>query len=92
LRFHLHPDIRATLQSGGDNVLLLGRSGHGFQFRMAGAGETTLRIEESVYMGKNGIPQRAQQLAIFGVLGHTDTLIQWALRYAGKSPKARSKS
>ena len=92
LRFHLHPDIRATLQSGGDNVLLLSRAGHGFQFRMAGSGNAQaaaqLRIEESVYMGRNGVPQRAQQLAIFGVLGHTDTLIQWALRYVGKSQKA----
>lgn len=93
LRFHLHPDIRATGQSGGNNVLLLGRSGHGFQFRMAGSSEATqLKIEESVYMGRDGVPQRAQQLAIYGVLGHTDTLIQWALRYAGKSQKTRSSS
>ena len=91
LRFHLHPDIRATEQTGGNNVLLLGRSGHGFQFRMAGPpGSTHLRIEESVYMGRDGIPQRSQQLAIYGVLGHTDTLIQWALRYAGKSQKPRA--
>lgn len=91
LRFHLHPDIRATGQSGGNNVLLLGRSGHGFQFRMAGPADTTqLRIEESVYMGRDGIPQATQQLAIYGVLGHTDTLIQWALRYAGKSQKPRA--
>lgn len=90
LRFHLHPDIRASGQSGGNNVLLLGRSGHGFQFRMAGPAQATqLRIEESVYMGRNGVPQRAQQLAIYGVLGHTDTLVQWALRYVGKSQKAR---
>ena len=91
LRFHLHPDIRASGQSGGNNVLLVGRSGHGFQFRMAGPAESTqLQIEESVYMGRDGIPQRAQQLAIYGVLGHTDTLIQWALRYAGKSQKPRA--
>ena len=91
LRFHLHPDIRATGQTGGNNVLLVGRSGHGFQFRMAGPTEnTSLRIEESVYMGRDGIPQRTQQLAIYGVLGHTDTLIQWALRYAGKGQKPRA--
>ena len=90
LRFHLHPHIRASVQSGGNNVLLLGRSGHGFQFRMAGPDEATLlRVEESVYMGTNGVPQRSQQLAIYGVLGHTDTLIRWALRYAGKSQKPR---
>lgn len=91
LRFHLHPDIRANVQSGGNNVLLLGRSGHGFQFRMAGPPETTqLRLEESVYMGHDGVPQRSQQLAIYGILGHTDTLIQWALRYAGKSQRPRA--
>ena len=85
LRFHLHPHVRASLQSGGDAVLLLTASGHGWQFRLGSEATTAMRIEESVYMGRNGIPQRSQQLAVSGQLGHNDTLIRWALRYAGRS-------
>jgi len=85
LRFHLHPQVRASLQSGGDAVLLLTASGHGWQFRLGSDATTAIRIEESVYMGRNGIPQRSQQLAVSGQLGHNDTLIRWALRYAGRS-------
>lgn len=90
LRFHLHPEVTASLQSGGDAVLLLTPSGHGWQFRTGNDSSTQLRLEESVYMGHNGVPQRSQQLAIRGQLGHTDTLIRWALRYAGRRGKRRS--
>jgi uncharacterized heparinase superfamily protein len=89
LRFHLHPDVTASLQSGGDAVLLLTPSGHGWQFRTGKDSPTQLRLGESVYMGRHGVPQRSQQLAIRGQLGHTDTLIRWALRYAGRRGKRR---
>ncbi len=85
LRFHLHPQVRASVQSGGDAVLLLTASGHGWQFRLGSEATSPVRIEESVYMGRNGVPQRSQQLAVSGQLGHNDTLIRWALRYAGRS-------
>ena len=90
LRFHLHPNVTASLQSGGDAVLLLTPSGHGWQFRTGNDSPTQLHLTESVYMGANGVPQRSQQLAIRGQLGHTDTRIRWALRYAGRSGKRRS--
>jgi uncharacterized heparinase superfamily protein len=85
----LHPDVTASLQSGGDAVLLLTPSGHGWQFRTGKDSPTQLRLGESVYMGRHGVPQRSQQLAIRGQLGHTDTLIRWALRYAGRRGKRR---
>ena len=84
LRFHLHPHVKASLQSGGDAVLLLTPSGHGWQFRLASEATAALRIEESVYMGQSGIPQRCQQMAVQGRLAHGDTLMRWALRYAGR--------
>ena len=90
LRFHLHPDVTANLQSGGDAVLLMSPSGHGWQFRIGLQDGLALRLEDSVYMGRNGVPQRAQQIAIQGRLLHADTLIRWALRYAGKAAKRRS--
>ena len=84
LRFHLHPHVKASLQSGGDAVLLLTPSGHGWQFRLASEATAALRIEESVYMGQSGIPQRCQQMAVQGRLAHGDTLMRWALRYGGR--------
>ena len=84
LRFHLHPHVKASLQSGGDAVLLLTPSGHGWQFRLASNATAALKIEESVYMGQSGIPQRCQQMAVQGRLAHGDTLMRWALRYAGR--------
>ena len=89
LRFHLHPQVKASLQGGGDAVLLLTPSGHGWQFRLASAATTPLKIEESVYMGQSGIPQRCQQLSVQGRLAHGDTLIRWALRYAGRQTVRR---
>ena len=84
LRFHLHPHVKASLQSGGDAVLLLTPGGHGWQFRLASEATAALRIEESVYMGQSGIPQRCQQMVAQGRLAHGDTLMRWALRYAGR--------
>ena len=34
LRFHLHPHVKANMQSGGDAVLLMTPIGHGWQFRV----------------------------------------------------------
>jgi uncharacterized heparinase superfamily protein len=85
LRFHLHPDVTASLQGGGDAVLLMTRSGHGWQFRVGLEETMSMQLEDSVYMGRTGVPQKTRQLAIRGQLGHTDTLIRWAFRYAGKA-------
>ena len=91
LRFHLHPKVKASLQSGGDAVLLLTSGGHGWQFRLASEATGTLRIEDSVYMGQSGVPQRSQQIVVQGQLAHGDTLMRWALRYAGRQATRRAR-
>ncbi len=92
LRFHLHPSVRASLQGGGQSVLLITASGHGWQFRMAGEENTSLQIEDSVYMGESDVPMRCQQIAIGGALSENDTLIRWGLRYAGRTGRRRKAS
>jgi uncharacterized heparinase superfamily protein len=89
LRFHLHPKVKASLQSGGDAILLLTPAGHGWQFRLASEATGDLCIEESVYMGHSGVPQRCQQITVQGRLMHGDTLMRWALRYAGRQATRR---
>ena len=89
LRFHLHPQVSATLQSGGSSVLLVSHGGHGWQFRFAPQADQILKIEESVFMGHEGIPQRCQQIAIAGTLQPKDTQMKWAMRYVGRIGRRR---
>ncbi|NCF78608.1 MAG: hypothetical protein GWP34_01700 [Alphaproteobacteria bacterium] len=91
LRFHLHPKVKASLQGRGDAILLLTPAGHGWQFRLASDATGDLRIEDSVYMGQNGVPQRCQQITVQGRLAHGDTLMRWALRYAGHQTGRRTR-
>jgi uncharacterized heparinase superfamily protein len=91
LRFHLHPKVKASLQGGGNAILLLTPAGHGWQFRLASDATGGLRIEESVYMGQSGVPQRCQQITVRGRLAHGDTLMRWALRYAGRQTGRRTR-
>ena len=89
LRFHLHPQVAATLQAGGSSVLLVSRGGHGWQFRFAPQADQILKIEESVFMGDAGIPQRCQQISIAGTLQPKDTQMKWAMRYVGRIGRRR---
>ena len=89
LRFHLHPQVSATLQGGSSSVLLVSHGGHGWQFRFAPQADQILKIEESVFMGDDGIPQRCQQIAIAGTLQPKDTQMKWAMRYVGRIGRRR---
>ncbi len=76
LRFHLHPDVDATLAQGGTAALLRLKSGQGWRLRIDNA---ALALEESVYLGKAGETQRTQQVVATGTLDGGDTLVRWAL-------------
>ncbi len=74
IRFHLHPNVTASLQQDGQTVLLRTQSGLGFRLRAEGADPV---IEESVYFGQ-GEPRRAEQIVL---AGHQDgpQHIKWIL-------------
>jgi uncharacterized heparinase superfamily protein len=60
LRFHLHPDVTANSQQGGEAVLLRLRSGGGWRLRAEGG---RMSIEDSIYLG--GVePRRSEQVVI----------------------------
>ncbi len=61
LRFHLHPDVTASLAASGDNVLIRPAKGAGWQFRAKG-GDVTL--EQSVYLGRSGEIRRSEQIVV----------------------------
>jgi uncharacterized heparinase superfamily protein len=74
IRFHLHPNVTASLQQDNETVLLRTPGGQGFRLRALGA---PISIEESVYFGQNE-PRRAEQVVL---TGHQDgpQHVKWSI-------------
>jgi len=81
IRFHLHPDVQATLTNSGQAVVLKTLKGEGWKFRTAGA---TLSLDRSVYLGKAGELRRTQQIVLEGEGKAPDTTVKWALQRENK--------
>lgn len=78
VRFHLHPEVRVSRVQGGRGALLhLARGGWRFA-----AEEAPVRLEESVYLGVEGVVRRTQQLVIEGAHGGGETVVRWRLSRA----------
>ncbi len=79
IRFHLHPDVKASLTGNGAAVLLRTRSGAGWRFRSApNAPELQTQLEESMYLSNCGdAPQRAQQIVLSGHSHAGETILEW---------------
>jgi uncharacterized heparinase superfamily protein len=78
LRFHLHPDVQASLQQDQEAVLLRLRSGSGWRLRADGA---RMSLEESIYLG-GAEPRRSEQVVL---TGHIDgpQQVKWAIGKVG---------
>ncbi len=74
LRFHLHPQVQASLTQSGTAVLL--RAGSGF-FRVTADG-LPLALEESVYFGQDE-PRRSAQIVFAAATGAGQTEINWTI-------------
>jgi uncharacterized heparinase superfamily protein len=74
VRFHLHPDVQASLVRDGEAVLLRLGKGMGLTFHAGGA---ALSLEESVYMGQGEI-RRSEQIVLSGILSTDGAVIKWA--------------
>jgi len=79
-RFHLHPDVKASLTQDGTAVLLRLPSGSGWRFIAVGG---AMGIEESVYLGSGGRPRRAEQIVVGGPLSGAGARLKWAIRREG---------
>ncbi|WP_428490248.1 heparinase II/III family protein [Rhodopila sp.] len=62
LRFHLHPDVQASVQQDGAAVLLRLKSGTFWRLRADGA---QLTLEETIYLG-DAKPRRGEQIVLTG--------------------------
>ena len=77
VRFHLHPDVTASVQQDGEAVLLRLRSG-GWRLRADGARVT---LEESVYLG-GPEPRRSEQVVLTGYADGPQQ-VKWAISKVG---------
>jgi uncharacterized heparinase superfamily protein len=78
LRFHLHPDVQASLQQDGETVLLRLRGGSGWRLRADGA---RMALEESIYLG-GPEPRRSEQVVLTGFADGPQQ-VKWAISKVG---------
>ncbi len=81
IRFHLHPQVVASLAQDGQAVLLRLPGGGGFRLR-SGGGEVGLA--ESIYLGQPGEMRRSQQVIVTGELKGAGAEVKWALTRESK--------
>lgn len=85
VRFHLHPEVEATLDMGGTAVSLLLKSGETWVFR-AGRG-ARLSLDPSVYLEKSRLSPRAtKQIVLSGHAMQYTTRIGWSLSKTQETP------
>ncbi|MEE2746630.1 MAG: heparinase II/III family protein [Pseudomonadota bacterium] len=77
LRFHLHPNVQATLIQSGQAVLLKLRRGRGWKFFSR---ELELKLEDSIYCNGYNRRRRSQQIVIRKKLIGERTLIRWGMK------------
>lgn len=74
MRFHLHPNIQATILPSKNSVLLKPRKGQGWRFECL---DRKLALEESVYFTENNIRRRTLQITVFGQVTDGGVCIKW---------------
>ncbi|HWA44759.1 MAG TPA: heparinase II/III family protein [Hypericibacter adhaerens] len=78
IRFHLHPDVQASLAQNGHTVLLRLASGAGWRLRIDGEG-AAVALAESVYAGRRGRLRRSQQVVVETGYRGPESWVRWAL-------------
>ena len=74
VRFHLHPEVRASMVQDGEAVLIRLSRGGGWRFNCSGG---ILALEESIYGGRAGTARRCAQIVISGPLAGDGAVIKW---------------
>jgi uncharacterized heparinase superfamily protein len=87
LRFHLHPDVEASIDLGGGAVSLTLKSGEVWIFRQDGSAEMTLK--PSVYLENGRLkPRGTQQVVLSARAIAYATRVRWSLAKAQDTPNA----
>ncbi len=87
LRFHLHPDVDATIDMGGTAVSLALKSGEIWILRHDG--NASMGLEPSVYLENGRLkPRPAQQVVLSGRTMAYATRVRWSIAKAQDTPDA----
>lgn len=78
IRFHLHPNVDASLQQDGEAVLLRLPAGSGWRLRADGA---KISLEESIYLG-GATPRKCEQVVLTGYQDG-EQQVKWAITKVG---------
>ncbi len=78
IRFHLHPNVDASLQQDGEAVLMRLPAGSGWRLRADGAKMT---LEESIYLG-GATPRKSEQIVLTGYEDGPQQ-VKWAITRVG---------
>lgn len=77
LHFHLHPDVKASLDMGGQAVSLRLKSDEVWIFRQSGG---ALALESAVYLDQQHLmPRPTQQIIVTGNVQNYEGKVTWAL-------------
>jgi uncharacterized heparinase superfamily protein len=86
VRFHLHPDVAASLESDGASVSLTLINGDIWVFRYQGLVE--LSLEESVYFEEGRVhPRPTAQIVLTSEIKEITTRVRWSLAKASENPQ-----
>lgn len=81
IRFHLHPDVKASQARDGRSVILSLANREGWRFR---SNAPEIRLEKSVYLGAGGLPQPCEQIVLASsgleAASGEDMLTKWAFQ------------
>ena len=87
IRFHLHPDVDATVDLGGNAVSIVLKSGEVWIFRHDGTAK--LSLEPSVYLENGRLkPRASQQVVLTTAAMAYATRVRWSLAKAQDTPDA----
>lgn len=87
VRFHLHPDVDATVDMGGNAVSIALKSGEIWVFRPSG--RASLTLDPSVFLEKGRLKPRAtKQIVLSGHATDFETVVGWTLAKAQDTPLA----
>jgi uncharacterized heparinase superfamily protein len=87
IRFHLHPEVEATLDLGGAAISLALKSGEVWIFRQDG--NATMTLEPSVYLEPGRLrPRATRQILLAGRVLRSPARVRWSLAKAQDTPSA----
>ena len=92
LRFHLHPNLKASLARDKKSVLLIPQSGEGWRFR---SDQGEIALESSVYVGDGLRPRACEQIILRGEANgrdpeHARVVLKWAFRRMERGGRGRN--